>query len=157
MLHPFVKLLTGWISDKATRDIIAQCYNIRLMWSLKACHYYSLPLPCLILTDMFSSNKSFILFCQRIMFLSTKNIYYWCIESKFDTYSKDMYIKSKTHRKMILLIWDLFLIGITCFFTYIEFITKNFPIIFVERQNDQRKWEMVYEVDWVITKKKKEK
>ena len=89
MLHPFVKLLTGWISDKATRDIIAQCYNIRLMWSLKACHYYSLPLPCLILTDMFSSNKSFILFCQRIIFLSTKNIHYWCIESKFDTYSKD--------------------------------------------------------------------
>ena len=51
------------------------------------------------------------------------------------------------HRKMILLIWDLFLVGITCYFTYIEFITKNFPIIFVERQNDQRKWEMVYEVD----------
>ena len=48
---------------------------------------------------------------------------------------------------MILLIWDLFRVGITCYFTYIEFITKNFPIIFVERQNDQRKWEMVYEVD----------
>ena len=29
-------------------------------------------------------------FCQRIIFLSTKSIYYWCIESKFDTYSKDI-------------------------------------------------------------------
>ena len=66
-----------------------------------------------------------------------------------------MYIKSI--EKLYCWYGDLFLIGITCYFTYIEFITKNFPIIFVERQNDQRKWEMVYEVDWVITKKKKEK
>ena len=30
LLHPYSKLLTGWISDKATKNIIAQCSTTAL-------------------------------------------------------------------------------------------------------------------------------